>query len=83
MWRATALPVKIGPLDARVCLPILLWVLYWSWTTFFIAITSIVFFSLVSFMGLSIPGMLRYLRRLLCGPIRTGVPVWERRRFER
>lgn len=83
MWRATALPVKIGFLDARVCLPVLIWIVYWSWITFFIAIISIIFFSIVSFLGFNIPSMFRYIRRLLCGSLRTGFPVWKRRRFER
>jgi len=81
MWRNSGQPVRVLMLDARACLPILCVCVYWSWTTLYIAVTGFVFFSLISFLGLTLPGMLRMLRRWLAGPIRTAVPVWHRRRL--
>jgi intracellular multiplication protein IcmT len=81
MWRNTGLPVRVLMLDARACLPVLAVAVYWSWTTLYIAITGLVFFSIISFLGLTLPAMLRLLRRLLVGPVRTAVPVWRRRRL--
>jgi intracellular multiplication protein IcmT len=81
MWRNTAQPVRILMLDARACLPILSVMVYWSWTTLTIAIVGFVFFSLISFLGLTLPAMLRLMRRWLTGPVRTAVPVWNRRRL--
>jgi len=81
MWRNSGQPVRVLMLDARACFPILTVCVYWSWTTLYIAVTGFVFFSLISFFGLTLPAMLRMLRRWLAGPIRTAVPVWNRRRL--
>jgi intracellular multiplication protein IcmT len=68
-------------LDARACLPVLLAAVYWSWTTLYIAIVGFVFFSLISFFGLTLPALTRTLRRWVAGSVRTAVPAWRRRRF--
>lgn len=81
MWRNTGQPVRVLMLDARACLPVLAVAVYWSWTTLYIAVTGVAFFSLISFLGLTVPAMMRLLRRLLVGPVRTAVPVWRRRRL--
>jgi intracellular multiplication protein IcmT len=81
MWRYTALPVKLAMLDARACFPVLAFVLYWSWATFTIAIIGTVFFTVISWFGLTVPAALRLLRRMLVGAVRPAVPVWKRRRL--
>ncbi|WP_158746700.1 IcmT/TraK family protein [Acidisphaera sp. L21] len=81
MWRYTALPVKVAVLDARACIPVLIFVLYWSWTTAYIAIAGILFFTVISWFGLTVPAVARLLRRLLVGSIRPAVPAWNRRRM--
>jgi intracellular multiplication protein IcmT len=80
MWRYTALPVKVAILDARACIPVLVFVLYWSWTTAYIAITGIIFFTVISWFGLTVPAVIRVIRRLLVGEVRPAVPAWKRRR---
>jgi intracellular multiplication protein IcmT len=55
MWRDTGRPVKLVFLDARACLPLLVFVVYWSWTTFYIAATGVIFFSVISWAGLTVP----------------------------
>jgi intracellular multiplication protein IcmT len=80
MWRNTALPTRILFLDGRACLPLLVFVVYWSWPTFYIAIGGMTFFIVVSWTGLTVSSVLRLLRRMLIGPIRTAVPTWKRRR---
>ncbi len=81
MWRNTGLPVRLFMLDARACLPILCCLVYWSWTTLYIAVTGTAFFAVISFFGLTVPAMFRLARRLLVGPVRTAVPAWKRRRL--
>ena len=44
MWRYTARPVQLAILDARACLPLLAVIVYWSWTTLYIAVFGTVFF---------------------------------------
>ena len=81
MWRNTGQPVRVLMLDARACLPVLLAAVYWSWATLYIAIAGFVFFSLISFFGLTLPALTRTLRRWVAGSVRTAVPAWRRRRF--
>jgi len=81
MWRNTGQPVRLLMLDARACLPILSVMVYWSWLTLYIAIIGIAFFSAISFFGHTLPAMVRLARRWLVGPVRTAVPVWNRRRL--
>ena len=81
MWRNTGQPVRVLMLDARACLPIVAFFVYWSWTTFYIAVAGTVFFSAISFLGLTLPAMFRLIRRLLVGTTRTAVPTWNRRRL--
>ena len=80
MWRNTGLPVRIFMLDARACLPALAYV-YWSWWTFYIAASGVLFFAVISFCGLTLPAMMRLLRRMLVGSTRSAVPSWRRRRL--
>jgi intracellular multiplication protein IcmT len=81
MWRNTGLPVRLLMLDARACLPILCVTVYWSWITLEIAIVGVAFFATISFLGLTLPAMLRLMRRIVVGPVRTAVPAWNRRRL--
>jgi intracellular multiplication protein IcmT len=81
MWRNTGLPVRIGPIDARALLPVMAFVVYWSWWTFYFAATGVVIFTVISWAGLTVPASLRALRRLIVGNVRTAVPVWRRRRL--
>ena len=81
MWRATALPVRVFFLDGRVCLPLLVFIVYWSWPTFWVAMSGMIFFSVVSWAGLTVPAVLRMARRWLIGPVRVAVPEWKRRRL--
>jgi intracellular multiplication protein IcmT len=81
MWRNTALPVKVAILDARACIPVLIFVLYWSWATAYIALTGIVFFTVISWFGLTVPAVARLMRRVLVGSVRAAVPAWQRRRL--
>ena len=81
MWRATAFPVRLFILDARTCLPMVLAIVHWSWTTLMIAVFSVSFFGVISFFGLTMPASLRVMRRWLGGSVRTAKPTWKRRRY--
>ena len=81
MWRNTGQPVRVLMLDARACLPVVLAAVYWSWPTLYIAIAGFIFFSLISFFGLTLPALVRTVRRWAAGSVRTAVPVWRRRRY--
>ena len=81
MWRYTALPVRLLMLDARACVPLLIGITYWSWTTLDIAVLGTAFFGALSYLGLTVPALLRLVRRRLVGAVRPAVPAWQRRRL--
>jgi intracellular multiplication protein IcmT len=81
MWRNTALPVRVFVLDGRACIPILVTVVYWSWTTLYIGLIGAAFFGIISWFGLTVPAVVRVVRRWLVGAMRPAVPVWRRRRL--
>jgi intracellular multiplication protein IcmT len=81
MWRDTGRPVRVVFLDARACLPMLVFVVYWSWPTCTIAVTGVTVFSVISWAGLTVPSALRMVRHAFVGPYRPAVPAWKRRRF--
>ena len=81
MWRNSGLPVRVGFFDARACLPVLAFVVCWRWWTFYIAVTGITVFTVISWFGLTVPASLRAVRRILVGSIRPAVPAWRRRRL--
>jgi len=41
----------------------------------------VVFFTVISWFGLTVPALFRLLRRWLVGRLRPAVPVWRRRRL--
>ena len=66
---------------AALAFPVLVFVLHWSWTTLYIALFGIVFFTVISWFGMTVPAVYRLLRRALVGSTRPAVPVWKRRRL--
>ena len=41
MWRDTGQPVRVFMFDARALLPLICFVCYWSWITFYIAVVGV------------------------------------------
>ena len=81
MWRDTMLAVRLGPFDARVLVTLLLWLGHMRWWTFTVALAGALVFSALEWLGLSLPALVRTLRRLLVGPTRPAVPFRKKRRF--
>ncbi len=81
MWRYTGRPVRLFVLDARACVPLLAFVVYWSWPTFYVAFGGTLFFGVISWLGLTVPAAVRLARRWIVGRVRPAVPAWRRRRL--
>jgi intracellular multiplication protein IcmT len=81
MWRYTGRPVMLFVLDARAAFPLLLFVVWWAWWTFYLAVASMVFFTVINWFGLTVPAFFRMARRLIVGPVRPAVACWHRRRL--
>ena len=72
MWRNTGQPVRVLMLDARACLPILSAMVYWSWTTLYIAIAGVIVLLDDLVLRVDLPAMLRLIRRWLVGSRANG-----------
>ena len=40
MWRSTMLPIRFYAVDARALVPFFVWLLHWSWRTFYVALAG-------------------------------------------
>ena len=55
MWRDTGRPVRVVFLDARACLPLLVFVVYWSWAHLLPDRGDcVIVFSVISWAGLTV-----------------------------
>lgn len=81
MWRDTMLAVRLGPFDARVLVTLVVWLGHMRWWTFYVAVAGALVFSALGWLGLSLPALVRTLRRLVVGPTRPAVPYRKKRRF--
>ena len=81
MWRYTGRPVRLLVLDARACVPLLAFVVYWSWLTFYVAFGGTLVFGVISWLSLTVPAAARLARRWIVGRVRPAVPAWRRRRL--
>ncbi len=81
MWRDTMLVVRLGPFDARVLVTSLVWLAHMRWTTFYVAVAGALVFSALEWLGLSLPALVRTLRRRVVGRTRPAIPYRKKRRF--
>jgi len=77
VWRdASRTPAFFGTVDTRAALPLLGFILYSSWNTFFIELGSIVFFTAMGFAGYELPVLYRKTRSIMRGTRLFARPLW-------
>ena len=81
MWRNTMQPVRLYVVDARVLIPVMVFVLRWRLSTLYIAGAGIAVFTVLEWCGLTFPAAIRTVRRLAVGRQRPAVPSWKKRRY--
>ena len=77
MWRDTGRPIRVGSLDARACLPLLVFVVHWSWAAFYIAATGVIVFSVIRWAGSQSPLFAEDDPPRLCRPLSPRGPGME------
>lgn len=76
-WRdASRDPAFFGVIDVRSAFPVLIFIVHMSFSTFFFAIFSMVFFGALGFFGYTLPVLYRKIRGLLRGNIVFANPWW-------
>lgn len=72
-WRDTALSTKILGVDGRAVIPMFIWAMNWSWTTFYISATFVAIFVIMQKMDMSMISLFRTFKRSMFGPVRRPV----------
>ena len=80
-WQDTALRLQLGPFDASVLIPLVLWFYHWRWWTFYTALGGVVFFIGLNMYGLTPVTFWRSLRCRLLGRVHPAIEHNERRRL--
>ena len=75
-WRDSARPARFFMFDAKACFPLLLLLFHIRLWTFIVAITTMVFFTLLSRYGFSTTVFVRWLRTGLAGRRKPANPWW-------
>lgn len=75
-WRDSARESKLWIIDSTATFPIVIMFFNLSLNTFFVAVGFIVFLSILSYYGFTIPVFFRYLRSKIAGNRKTAVPWW-------
>jgi intracellular multiplication protein IcmT len=78
VWRDTARSPRLFLFDAKIVIPIFIFMLSISWFTFGLLIACISVLAIVERFGFSIPVAMRWCRSWLAGPVRYGVSWWHR-----
>lgn len=79
-WRDSARFPSILGIDARILLPIAIWLFHWAWITLYIAVGGILFFFIIDRAGYTPEVAYRSLKRYIISGNRT-VPNVKKYRF--
>lgn len=80
-WRDTGRQVKIGPLDGRLMIFVVLCMLFPGKILLMLTIAAMGFFYVLEYMGYTLPNAYRKLSALLAGRKRNGVHYWRQNKF--
>lgn len=75
-WRDSARPAKLWVFDARAAFPLLMFIVHIRMWTFVVALSTMVFLSILNHYGFSVIVFARWLRSFLAGRRKIAVPWW-------
>lgn len=75
-WRDSARSARFFMIDARAAFPLVFFLLYIHWWTFFLATFTMIFFGMLERYGFTLPVFWRWLRSFLAGPRRSAQSWW-------
>ena len=80
-WRETGRQVKVGPLDGRLMIFFVLFLLFPSFMLLYIALSAIAFFYMLEYIGYTLPNAYRKIMTIIAGRKRNGVHYWRQNKF--
>ena len=82
MWRETGRTAKVAGFDSRVMLSFVLFAVHMSMWTLYLVFATLIFFTILSQFGYTLPNALRRMRVLvLFGKTRPAIPFWRRQQW--
>ena len=75
-WRDSARSPKLWIFDYRATFPLVVMMFHISWGTFFMALAVMIFFTVLSHYGFSLPVFIRVIRSFLAGKRKLAIPWW-------
>lgn len=81
-WRETGRQVKIGPLDGRLMLFVVLLMLFPSKILLLLTFVAMGFFYGLEYIGYTLPNAWRRIMVSIAGRHRNGVHYWRQRKFK-
>ena len=75
-WRDSARPARFFMFDAKACLPLLLLLFHIRLWTFIVAVSTVIFLSVLSHYGFTTTVFVRWLRTTLAGKRKLANPWW-------
>ena len=75
-WRDSARSPRLFFFDAKAIFPFMLLMLHIEWWTFFIALATAIFLTIIGRYGFTVEVFLRWLRSTLAGPRKISDPWW-------
>jgi hypothetical protein len=80
-WRETGRQVKVGPLDGRLMLFVVLTLLFPSKFLLILTLLAMAFFYGLEYIGYTLPNAFRKLAVIIAGKKRNGVHYWRQNKF--
>ena len=80
-WRESGRQVKVGPLDGRLMLFVVLLLLFPSLILLGITFSAILFFYSLQYIGYTLPNAFRKIAVVIAGKRRSGVHYWRQHKF--
>lgn len=81
-WRESGRQVKVGPLDGRLMLFIVLLMLFPGYTVLILTLLAMGFFYGLEYIGYTLPNAFRKIRVMMSGKRRDGIHYWRRHKFK-
>lgn len=81
-WRETGRQVKVGPLDGRLMLFIVLLMLFPSMILLYLTLAAMGFFYGLEYIGYTLPNAFRKCMVFIAGKHRNGVHYWRQHKFK-
>ena len=75
-WRDSARTARFFFIDATAAFPIFLFLVHIKFWTFILAVTIMIFFTMLNRFGYGVQVFLRIFRSFMAGPRKIAIPWW-------